>query len=350
MSNSDIEQQAAGHMMPDDDPNQTRTIRSIVPVSSRTNSRTNSGSFSNTNNDASNNASTELVASAIVVQVPPSEASSIANSRRASIQSQQQQPQQQPLQSWSRQETEDGQVVYDSAQAVTAAATADATISAANSRKSSFVAPVLASASHPYEQAAVISSRKPSNAASVTSSIANQRLNANAVSNRIALDLLELLRSSSAVANPSQLAQAVATLSSTSSSYPMMVSATASLPTYSARHGASSSSAQMLSDVEAAILRSSEPVNLSELDEIEVLGQRGIWANKNEVLNWKGALPINEYRINEDANPEVITKRSQQTIQYIQGKKIRIILFFAFKIKSHLVNHLKTISFMSDKL
>lgn len=315
MSNSDIELQAVGHMMPDDDPNQTRTIRSIVPLSSRTNSRTNSGSFSNTNNDASNNASTELVASATVAQVPPSEASSIANSRRASIQQQQQQP----LQSWSRQETEDGQIVYDSAQAVTATAVASA-ISAAHSRKSSFVAPVLASASHPYEQAALIySSRKPSNAASVTSSIVNQRLNANAVSNRIALDLLELLRSSSAVANPSQLAQAVATLSSTSSAYPLMMTTT-SLPTYSAsHHGASSSSAQMLSDVETAILRSSEPVNLSELDEIEVLGQRGIWANKNEVLNWKGALPINEYRINEDANPEVITKRSQQTIQYIQG-------------------------------
>ena len=82
-------------------------------------------------------------------------------------------------------------------------------------------------------------------------------------------------------------------------------------------------SAALLSEIEAAILRSSEPVVINETDEIEVLGQRGIWANKAEVLNWKGDLPINEYLINEDANPEVITKRSQQILEYLQEIAIR---------------------------
>ena len=70
-------------------------------------------------------------------------------------------------------------------------------------------------------------------------------------------------------------------------------------------------------------MRSSEPVELNEIDEIEVLGQRGIWANKTEVLNWRGVIPINEYKINIDANPEIITKKSQHTLNYIQELAIR---------------------------
>ena len=77
------------------------------------------------------------------------------------------------------------------------------------------------------------------------------------------------------------------------------------------------------SNIENSILRSSEPVQLHETDEIEVLGQRGIWANKQEVQNWQGVVPITEYLINEDANPEVITKRSQEKIEYIQELAIR---------------------------
>ena len=78
-----------------------------------------------------------------------------------------------------------------------------------------------------------------------------------------------------------------------------------------------------LSHIEALILRSSEPVDISETDEIEVLGERGIWANKQEIVNWRGVIPISEYLINEDANPEVITKRSNQRIEYIQELAVR---------------------------
>jgi hypothetical protein len=73
-----------------------------------------------------------------------------------------------------------------------------------------------------------------------------------------------------------------------------------------------------LSEVEAAILRSNVPINLNETDEITVLGQRGIWANKAEVANWKGVVPISQYSINEDGSPQVITKRTEQRLTYVQ--------------------------------
>ena len=71
-----------------------------------------------------------------------------------------------------------------------------------------------------------------------------------------------------------------------------------------------STSNAFLSDMEAAILRSADaPIQINETEEINVLGQRGIWANKSEVVNWKGILPITDYLINEDPNPEIINKR-----------------------------------------
>ena len=70
--------------------------------------------------------------------------------------------------------------------------------------------------------------------------------------------------------------------------------------------------ASFLSEVEAAILRSSVPVEVNESEEITVLGQRGVWANRVEVQGWRGPIPIGEYQINQDADPEIITKRTQQ--------------------------------------
>ena len=48
----------------------------------------------------------------------------------------------------------------------------------------------------------------------------------------------------------------------------------------------------ILSSVEAAILRSTVPIDIHETEEITVNGQRGIWANKAETINWKGVIPI----------------------------------------------------------
>jgi hypothetical protein len=74
-----------------------------------------------------------------------------------------------------------------------------------------------------------------------------------------------------------------------------------------------------LSEVEAAILRSTAPIAINESEEISVIGQRGIWANKAEIANWRGFMPIGNYAVNEDENPEIITKRTQEQLTYIQG-------------------------------
>ena len=41
------------------------------------------------------------------------------------------------------------------------------------------------------------------------------------------------------------------------------------------------------------------------------------------MINWKGTVPINQYSVNEDSNPEVITKRSHQQLIYQQEVAIR---------------------------
>lgn len=78
---------------------------------------------------------------------------------------------------------------------------------------------------------------------------------------------------------------------------------------YTQRPPSSNSGPYGLSDVEAAILRSKVPIELHETQEITVNGHKGIWANRAEVNNWKGLLPLSEYKINEDLSPEIITKK-----------------------------------------
>ena len=82
-------------------------------------------------------------------------------------------------------------------------------------------------------------------------------------------------------------------------------------------------SAPFLSNIEAAILRSINPIEIDETEEITVLGQRGVWVNKSEVINWRGVVPIEQYLINEDSNPEIITKHSTHNVEYIQELAIR---------------------------
>jgi hypothetical protein len=82
-------------------------------------------------------------------------------------------------------------------------------------------------------------------------------------------------------------------------------------------------SSVFLSDVEQAILRSNVPVEITETEEISVNGQTGLWANRQEVLNWKGQIPINQYTVNEDVEPEIITKRTDHSIEFVQELAVR---------------------------
>jgi hypothetical protein len=122
----------------------------------------------------------------------------------------------------------------------------------------------------------------------------NNNNNSQAVS-QIAADLLELqqVARSSSAANFSQQSKSRASTHTTQAS----------------------ASQAFLSDVEAAILRANIPIELNETEEITVNGQRGIWANRNEVLNWRGVCPLAEYQINADPNPEIITKRACQSLE-----------------------------------
>jgi hypothetical protein len=79
-----------------------------------------------------------------------------------------------------------------------------------------------------------------------------------------------------------------------------------------------------LTDIEAAILRSHVPIDVNETEEIVVNGERGIWTNKAENLNWKGAVPLSQYTINDDPNPEIIRKKTSQQLVYQQEVAIRL--------------------------
>lgn len=73
-----------------------------------------------------------------------------------------------------------------------------------------------------------------------------------------------------------------------------------------------------LSPLEELILRSKVPIEIDEAEEITVLGERGIWANKMESTNWKGDYKLKDYPLNEDTSPEIITKKLNHELEYIQ--------------------------------
>ena len=76
----------------------------------------------------------------------------------------------------------------------------------------------------------------------------------------------------------------------------------------------------LLSDVERAVLNSQEPIEMpNEAHEIAYGDERGIWINRDEVMRWRGDRPINEYPLNYDPNPQVITKKTTRHLQYVQG-------------------------------
>ena len=72
-----------------------------------------------------------------------------------------------------------------------------------------------------------------------------------------------------------------------------------------------------VSEIEQQILRGQAPVQLNEFEEITVNGERGLWTNKVESANWRGQIPIEQYPINQDTNPEIITKRTAQNVEVI---------------------------------
>ena len=78
-----------------------------------------------------------------------------------------------------------------------------------------------------------------------------------------------------------------------------------------------------MSALEQVIMKSSEPMPIDDPQEIEVYGQKGIWANRCEEANWRGSVPLKHYPINQDPNPNILSKKSQQELVYTQELGIR---------------------------
>ena len=85
----------------------------------------------------------------------------------------------------------------------------------------------------------------------------------------------------------------------------------------------SSNSNAYLSKIEQEILRSTDPIESNESEELNINGVSGILLNKSEIQSWRGELPISEYSINQDSNPEILTKKSKQRLEYVQELAIR---------------------------
>jgi len=75
--------------------------------------------------------------------------------------------------------------------------------------------------------------------------------------------------------------------------------------------------------LEQAIRTATVPIPTNESEEVSALGYRGLFLNRGQVMNWTGPVPINKYPINQDANPEVITKASGQPVEYSQDIQVR---------------------------
>lgn len=78
-----------------------------------------------------------------------------------------------------------------------------------------------------------------------------------------------------------------------------------------------------LSNIERILLQSTEPIESNESEEISWNEFKGIWLNKSEYVDWKGTIPVENYSINQDENPEIITKKSKNQMEYIQELAIR---------------------------
>ncbi len=72
-----------------------------------------------------------------------------------------------------------------------------------------------------------------------------------------------------------------------------------------------------------SIIDALNPVEVAEDEEVAALGNRGVWVNKAEVKNWRGPIPITDYKLNDDALPDMITKTIHQPVEYTQDISVK---------------------------
>lgn len=82
------------------------------------------------------------------------------------------------------------------------------------------------------------------------------------------------------------------------------------------------------SEIERAIHTSNRPIEPEEAEFIEIpeLGIKGFWINKSETEKWKGGeVPLSDYKINLDSNPEVIPLKYAGCVERIEAKAVKFL-------------------------
>ena len=77
------------------------------------------------------------------------------------------------------------------------------------------------------------------------------------------------------------------------------------------------------SEIEQALIHSKQPLdNIAARDIVQAGHIRGIYLNKQEVDRWRGPIPIEQYCLYDDPNPEVIRKRFNK-VRYTQECSVK---------------------------
>jgi hypothetical protein len=70
---------------------------------------------------------------------------------------------------------------------------------------------------------------------------------------------------------------------------------------------------QAASEIERQLLNAAQPLHsLSTRETISAGGFSGLYLNRHEANEWRGPVPVDEYPINQDPNPEVIRKHIEK--------------------------------------
>lgn len=76
------------------------------------------------------------------------------------------------------------------------------------------------------------------------------------------------------------------------------------------------------SQIEQEVINAQTPIQTHETERINAAGYSGIYLNKREADQYRGQIPIEQIKINEDPNPEVIKKRLNK-LKYKQEVSVK---------------------------
>jgi hypothetical protein len=76
------------------------------------------------------------------------------------------------------------------------------------------------------------------------------------------------------------------------------------------------------SQIAEQVINAQQPVNIQATEQFSHGNYRGLYLNKQEVDAFRGPMPIEQYKINDDPNPEVVKKRLDK-VKYTQEVAVR---------------------------